>query len=113
MWQNMLWTVPTVQVMMITAFAMVSVVDESLRKFFGAVGCLTSNKLLDFGGDPVHNLDPDFFKQFFLQGDQLLWRRFALSQVLIVLFLIQSFHSFIFQKLIFLSAFFFLLSWFF
>jgi len=67
-WQNMLWTVPTVQVMMITAFAMVSVVDESLRKFFGAVGCLTSNKLLDFGGDPVHNLDPDFFKQFFYKG---------------------------------------------
>jgi len=37
-WQNMLWTVPTVQVMMITAFAMVSVVDESLWKFLELLG---------------------------------------------------------------------------
>ena len=32
-------------------------------KFFGAVGCVTNNKRLDFSGDPDHDADPRFKKR--------------------------------------------------
>jgi len=77
-----------------------------LMKYFGRVECATSNKRLDFRGDPDHDVNPGIFKGIFTTLAEVCDLRVLLVHIRFILIQLFSMIQFA-QRFSFLVIFFF------